>query len=131
MPDAAARLCGIKKNNDVWVSVDGTWQRKVFLSTLEVVTAISVDSGKVLAVAILYINNGEKAALDIKELLKFDPGCYKTKSCSSVNIHCKHSSIYRVSEARKNVGRCCRHFKEKQKDKNIETEGTSYEKGSF
>ena len=94
-------------------------------------TAISLDSGKVLVVAILYINNGEKAALDIMELLKFDPGCYKTKSCRSVYMHCKHSSIYRVSETRKNVGRCCPHFKEKQKDKNIETKGTSYEKGSF
>ena len=53
MSNAAARLIGTKKTTDVGVSVDGTWQRKGFSSTLWVVTAISIDSGKVLNVAIL------------------------------------------------------------------------------
>ena len=50
MSDAATRLCGTKKAADVRVSVDVTWQRKVFTSTLRVVTAISFDSGKILDV---------------------------------------------------------------------------------
>ena len=36
---------------DVGLSVDGTWQRKVFSSTLGVVAAISIDTGKVLDVS--------------------------------------------------------------------------------
>ena len=40
--------------SDVGVSVDATWQRKKgFSSTLRVVTAISIDSWKVLDIAIL------------------------------------------------------------------------------
>ena len=42
--------------------------------------------------------NGEKAALDIMELLKIDPGCYMIKCCRSVNMHRKRSSIYRMSK---------------------------------
>lgn len=39
--------------SDVGVSIDGTWQRKGFSSTLGVTTAISIDTGKVLDVAIM------------------------------------------------------------------------------
>ena len=42
-----------RQTADVGVSVDGTWQRKDFSSTLEVVTDISISNGKVLAVVIL------------------------------------------------------------------------------
>ena len=52
--------------------------------------------------AIAHFNNGEKAVLDIMELLKIDPGYYMTK--------------------------CFFFFQKKQQDKNIENEGTSYEK---
>ena len=45
---AAAKLRGTEENADVGVSVDGTWQKKGFSSTLGVVKAISIDSGKVL-----------------------------------------------------------------------------------
>ena len=41
MSDAAACLRKREKTADVGVSVDGTWQRKGFSSTLGVVTAIS------------------------------------------------------------------------------------------
>ena len=51
---AAAKLRGTEENADVGVSVDGTWQRKGFSSTLGVVKAISIDSGKVLDVAIFF-----------------------------------------------------------------------------
>ena len=53
MCNAAARLRGTEKTADVGVSVDGTWHRKGFSSTLGIVTAISIDRGKVLDVAIL------------------------------------------------------------------------------
>jgi len=52
MSDAAKTLRA-GKETAVGVSVDGTWQRKGFSSKLGVVTAISVDIGKVLDVAIL------------------------------------------------------------------------------
>ena len=39
--------------------------------------------------AISYSNNGEKAALDIMELLEVDPGYCMTKSCRSVNMRRK------------------------------------------
>ena len=42
-----------RQTADVGVSVDGTWQRKDFSSTLEVVTDISISNGKVLDVVIL------------------------------------------------------------------------------
>ena len=38
---------------DVGVSVDGTWHKKGLMSTNRVITAISVDSGKVLGTCIL------------------------------------------------------------------------------
>ena len=53
MSNAAAALRKGAKTADVSVSVDGTWQRKGFSSTLGVITAISVDSGKVLDSVIL------------------------------------------------------------------------------
>ena len=47
MSDAAARLCATQKTADARVSIDGTWQRKLVSSTLGIVTAISIESGKV------------------------------------------------------------------------------------
>ena len=130
MSGTADRLFGTEKTTDVGVSVEGTsqitpwWQRKGFSSVVGVVSAISIDDGKVLNVAILYFNNGEKAGLNIIELLKVDPGYYMTKSCRSVNMCRKRSYINIMSEPQK----------KKQQNKNIETEGASrasYEKGSF
>ena len=51
--------------------------------------------------AIAHFNNGEKAALDIMELLKIDSGYYMTKSCKSVNTCRKHPSIYSMLEPQK------------------------------
>ena len=48
MTDAAAELRGDMDTADAVVSVNDTWQRKGFTSTNGVITAISVDSGKVL-----------------------------------------------------------------------------------
>lgn len=56
MSAAAAQLRGDSVTADVGVSVDGTWQRKGFTSMNGVVTAISVDNGKVLDTAILSKN---------------------------------------------------------------------------
>ena len=81
--------------------------------------------------AIAHFNIGEKAALDITELLKIHPGYYMTKCCRSVNIRRKRSFIYRMSEPHKKRRKVQRHSIKKQQEKIIETEGTSYEKGSF
>ena len=81
--------------------------------------------------AIAHFNIGEKAALDITELLKIHPGYYMTKCCRSVNIRRKRSFIYRMSEPQKKRRKVQRHSIKKQQEKIIETEGTSYEKGSF
>ena len=61
MADAVTRLRGTEQTADFGVSVDATWHRKGFSSTLGVVTAISIDNGKVLDVAILS-KSGAKAA---------------------------------------------------------------------
>ena len=68
--------------------------------------------------AIFHFNNGEKAVLDVLELHNVDPGSYMTESCRSFNMCFKRLFMLR-------------HSKKKQQDKNIETEGTSYEMGSF
>ena len=66
--------------------------------------------------SIAHFNNGEKTVLNIMELLQVDPGYYITKSCRSVNMRRKLSSIYRMSEPQKNVGRYCI-IQKKQQDK--------------
>ena len=76
MSDAAKTLRGVKKTADVAVSLDGTWQRKGFSSTLGVVTAISVDTGKVLDVAIL--SKSCKGCTSMKRIAKSDPKKYET-----------------------------------------------------
>ena len=53
MSMAASKLRGAADSADVGVSVDGIWQRKGFTYLNGVITAISIDSGKVLDTAIL------------------------------------------------------------------------------
>ena len=76
MSDAAAKLRGTKETADIGVSVDGTWQRKGFSSTLGVVTAISVDSGEVLDVAIM--SKSCKGCTAMKKIASTDPARYQT-----------------------------------------------------
>ena len=75
MADAASRLRGTNEVADVGVSVDGTWQRKGFSSTLGVITAISVDSGKVLDVAIL--SKTCKGCTQMKKISTTDPAYFE------------------------------------------------------
>ena len=63
---------------------------------------------------IAHFNNGEKAVLDIMELLKIDPGHYMTKSCRSVNKCRKCSSICRMSEPQKKHRKVLVHSKKKR-----------------
>ena len=56
MSDAASKLRGSASTAEVGVSVDGTWQRKGFTSMNGIITAISVDNGKVLDTCILSKN---------------------------------------------------------------------------
>ena len=65
--------------------------------------------------AIAHINNGEKAALDIMELLKNDPRYYMTKSCRSINMRHKGSSIYMTLEPQKKCWKVLRHSKKRNK----------------
>ena len=53
LSDAANELRGDKETADTLLSVDGTWQKNGFVSSLGVVTAISVDNGKILDVSIM------------------------------------------------------------------------------
>ena len=81
--------------------------------------------------AIAHFNIGEKAALDIMELLKIDPGYYMTR-CLDLSIYVLNVHPFiGCRNQRKSIGRSCIIPKKKQQDKNIETEGTSFEKGSF
>ena len=75
--------------------------------------------------------NGEKATLDILELLKVDPGYYMTSLVDlSICVKNVHLFIGCRNHRKKNVGRCCVVHK-KQQDKNIETEGTYMIRGAF
>ena len=73
MASATAELRGTNETADVGVSVDGTWQMKGYSSLNGVVTAISVDTGKALDVAIL--SKSCKACVRMEPLKKSDPQC--------------------------------------------------------
>ena len=74
--DTTPRLRGILLNAGVGVSVDGTWQRKGFSSTLGVVTAISIDKRIVLDATVL--SKSCKGCTSMKEFASSDPACYET-----------------------------------------------------
>ena len=64
------------------------------------------------------------------ELLKINPGYYKF--CRSASMRRKHSSnLQDVGTTEKTLEGVALFQKKKHEDKNIETEGASYEKGSF
>lgn len=91
MSEAASRLRKNKSVADVGVSVDGTWQRKGFSSTLGVITAISVDIGKVLDVAIL--SKSCKGCTKMKKVVKSNPKLYERwKLTHRCNLNHKGSS---------------------------------------
>ena len=70
MIDDAAELRG-----DIGVSVDGTWQKKGSTSTNGVITAISVDSGKVLDVSIL--SKSCNGCTRMTSIMKSDPARFE------------------------------------------------------
>ena len=74
MSDAAARLCGTEQAAYLRVSVDGTWQRKGFSSTLRVVTSIYIDNGNTLNVAVL--SKSCKGCASMTGIVSFDPTRY-------------------------------------------------------
>ena len=74
MSQAANEIRGSTETADTSVSVDGTWQRKGFTSTNGVITAISVDTRKVLDVAIL--SKSCKASTSMLPVEKSDPQKY-------------------------------------------------------
>ena len=80
-----------KKKGDVGVSIDGAWQRKGFSSTLGVVTAISIDTGKVLDVSIL--SKSCKGCTSMAKIAKSNPKLYEVwKLSHKCNLNCKGSS---------------------------------------
>ena len=77
MANAAAELRGVADHADVGISLDGTWQKKGFISTTGVITAISIKSGKVLDTCIL--SKHCKGCTQIEDLRKSDPVQYSEK----------------------------------------------------
>ena len=84
MASAAAELRGVADYADVPISLDGSWQKKGYTSTTGVVTAISVDSGKVIDTCIL--SKHCKGCTQMKEIKKSDPvkfaAMMKTHQCN-------------------------------------------------
>ena len=76
MSDAAARVRRTEQTADVGVSVDRTWQIKGFSSAIGVVTAVSIDNGKVLGVAIF--SKSCKGCTSMKKIASSDPARYET-----------------------------------------------------
>ena len=64
-----------RKGGDVGVSVDETWQKTGFSSTNGVVAAISVDTGKVLDVAIM--SKSCKGCTKMRSIAKSNPKQYE------------------------------------------------------
>ena len=79
MSDAALELRETE-NTDVGVSIDGTWQKRGFSSHNGVVTAISIDTGKVL---------------DCEIMCRCCKGCTKMQSFRKTNPN--HFEIWRAS----------------------------------
>lgn len=80
-----------KDADDVAVSIDGTWQRRGFTSTLGVVTAISVDKGKVLDCSIM--SKSCKGCTRMEKIRKTDTALYDTmKANHKCNMNYSGSS---------------------------------------
>ena len=62
---------------------------------------------------IAYFNKSEGTALDIVELIKISQSYYMTKYSRSVNMPCKSSSIYTMSELQIKLPKVLRHSKKK------------------
>lgn len=62
---------------------------------------------------IAYFNKSEDTALDIAELIKISRGYYMTKYSRSVNMPCKSSCIYTMSELQIKLPKVLRHSKKK------------------
>lgn len=91
MSDAANEIRGDNETADASVSVDGTWQRKGFTSTNGVITAISVDTGKVLDVSIL--SKSCKGCTSMQSIEKSDPERYAGwKASHNCNLNYAGSS---------------------------------------
>ena len=91
MSDAVARLLGTEQTADVGVSIDGTWQTKNFSSTPGIVTAISIDNGKDLDVAIL--SKSCKGCTSMKRTASSDTARYETcKLSHNYNLNYTGSS---------------------------------------
>ena len=91
MSDAVARLLGTEQTADVGVSLDGTWQTKNFSSTPGIVTAISIDNGKDLDVAIL--SKSCKGCTSMKRTASSDTARYETcKLSHNYNLNYTGSS---------------------------------------
>ena len=73
--DAAACLRKGEKTADIGVSVNGTWQQKGFSSTLVVVTAILIDTGKALDVSI--VSKCCKGCISMAKISKSNPKLYE------------------------------------------------------
>ena len=97
MADAAKELRGDEETADIGVSVDGTWQRKGFTSTLGVVTAISVDTGKVLDSVVL--SKSCKGCISMEQVRKSDPERFerwKTNHKCNLNYHGSSPNMEKV-----------------------------------
>ncbi|XP_066932065.1 uncharacterized protein [Clytia hemisphaerica] len=102
MSDAAAELRGEAESADVGVSIDGTWQRKGYTSMNGVVTAISVDNGKVLDTAIMSKNC--KGCTKMKSVKTTDPQRYDAwKASHKCGLNFKGSSPAMEKEGAINI----------------------------
>ena len=102
MSTAAAKSRGDDATADIGVSVDGTWQRKGFTSMNGVITAISVDSGKVLDTAIFSKNC--KGCTQMKSVKTSDPQAYEAWHAShKCSLNFKGSSPAMETEGTKHI----------------------------
>ena len=65
------------------------------------------------------------------KLLNNVPGYYTTKLCKEINVTRKYNSIYKSMASTKIKQKIIRNNRKTRNDKNIDTEGVTYESGGF
>ena len=93
---AASKLRGATDTVDVGVHVDRTWQRKGFTSLNGVITATSIDSGKVFDIAILFKSCNDCSKMQaIKTIDLQDYGKWSAAHKCGFNCKGSYEKIYR------------------------------------
>ena len=81
--------------------------------------------------AVGIFNYGCKAILDMSKLLNIIPRYYTTELCNEINVTRKYNFIYKSMPSTRIKRKIIRNKRKTRNDKNIDTEGVTYEAGGY